>query len=237
MAIKSTAIVRLNPAAKVTKRTVGTEEQPVLVIDDVLLDADDMVDFAAEATFEVPQTTYYPGLNANLPLAYLRTLLPVLRPTFARAFGIPLDLPLHAYGFYALATHGLDQLEPLQRVPHYDQVDPMCLAMVHYLCRAQGGGTGFFRHDASRHESITMSRRNGYTKQVATELNDLGERLDGFAGPDTPNYTLIDQVDIKFNRLVLYRSHVLHCALFDKARLSPDPRTGRLTANSFFRPQ
>ncbi len=217
-------------------RTIGVEQQPLLVIDDVLLNADEMVDFAADTVFEPAQATYYPGVNANLPPPYLRTLLPVLRPTFARGFGIPRDLALHAYGFYALATHGLDQLGPLQRIPHYDQVDPMCLAMVHYLCRDHGG-TGFFRHDLSGYESITQLRRDRYMSQIKTELDELGDGLDSFAGPWTPNYTLIDEVELKFNRLVLYRSHVLHCALFDQSCLSRDPRIGRLTANSFFRPQ
>ena len=218
-------------------RALGHEGHPLLVIDDVLLDAEAMVDFAAAADFEVPRATYYPGVNTNLPPAYLRTLLPVLRPTFARAFAIPLDMPLHAYGFYALATHRLDRLAPLQRIPHYDEFDPLCLAMVHYLCRDQGGGTGFFRHDASGYESITQARRDGYMQQVITELDAAGDRLDGFAGPRTPNYTLVDQVELRFNRLVLYRTHVLHCALFDGAPLGDDPRSGRLTANSFFRPQ
>jgi hypothetical protein len=48
---------------------------------------------------------------------------------------------------------------------------------------------------------------------------------------------MIDHVDLRFNRLVIYRSNVLHCALFDGTALSDDPRNGRLTANSFFSPK
>ncbi len=36
-----------------------------------------------------------------------------------------------------------------------------------------------------------------------------------------------------FNRLVVYRSHVLHSGLLGESRLSEDPAVGRLTANSF----
>jgi hypothetical protein len=72
---------------------------------------------------------------------------------------------------------------------------------------------------------------------VAREIARDGETLTGFAGPETPNYEMIDHVKLRFNRLVIYRSNVLHCALFDGAKLSENPTVGRLTANSFFSPK
>jgi hypothetical protein len=47
---------------------------------------------------------------------------------------------------------------------------------------------------------------------------------------------MLDQVEFRFNRAVIYPSFVLHCALFDGAALDSDPRKGRLTLNSFFSP-
>ncbi|MBW8879936.1 MAG: histone acetyltransferase, partial [Asticcacaulis sp.] len=69
------------------------------------------------------------------------------------------------------------------------------------------------------------------------ELERDGAFLTGYTGPATVNFEMLDAVDIRFNRLILYRGNVLHCALFDGARLESDPRTGRLTANSFVRPR
>ena len=48
---------------------------------------------------------------------------------------------------------------------------------------------------------------------------------------------MTDSVDPAFNRLIVYRSHVLHAGLLDGIALSPDPRAGRLTANSFLSPK
>ncbi|HTM81147.1 DUF6445 family protein [Asticcacaulis sp.] len=227
--------IEINPAARVQLRHYGEEQQPLIVIDDLLLNPDDLIECAAKARFSAPEATWYPGLNAALPPTYLTTLLPVLRPSLMRAFGVG-QSALTARAFFALSTKRAEEMLPLQKIPHYDQPDPRCLAMVHYLGRGQAGGTGFFRHTASGFESIDSTRREAYMQQVTQELEALGDSLTGYTGPRTPNYELLETVDPKFNRLVIYRSHVLHCALFDGARLTDDPRTGRLTANSFFTP-
>ena len=225
----------INPAATVTMRRIGREGHPLLVIDDVLLEADSLVETAAAAPFSSPVSTYYPGVNAPIPHDYLHTLMPVLRPSFERAFAIPRDAHVLASGFFALSTRPLEALQPLQKIPHYDQIEPGHLAMVHYLAKDMGGGTGFFRHRTSGFESVDAGRRDRYMDMVAQELETAD--LTSFTGPDTPNYELLDQADLRFNRLIIYRSNVLHCALFDGARLTDDPRTGRLTANSFFKPR
>jgi len=36
-----------------------------------------------------------------------------------------------------------------------------------------------------------------------------------------------------FNRLIVYRTHMLHSGLLNRAPLSADPAKGRLTANGF----
>ncbi|ESQ77720.1 DUF6445 family protein [Asticcacaulis sp. AC402] len=229
--------LQVNPLAEVSLRRVGREGHPLLVIDDVLLEPDALVAIAAEAPFSPPTGTYYPGLNAPLPRSYLETLLPVLRPSFERAFAITSDTPLVANGFFALATHRLEDFGPWQKIPHYDQLRPDHLAMVHYLCRGQGGGTAFFRHRTTGFESVTQQRRETYLITVQDELDRVGDKLSGFTGPDTPNFDMTDSVEIRFNRLIVYRSNVLHCALFDGARLEANVHAGRLTANCFFRPR
>lgn len=232
---RTDTVIQINPAARVQLRHYGEEQNPLIVIDDLLLNPDDLIEYAAEARFSAPEATWYPGLNAALPASYLNTLLPVLRPSLMRAFGVG-QSALAARAFFALSTLRAEEMAALQKIPHYDQPDPRCLAMVHYLARDQAGGTGFFRHIATGFESIDRTRRETYMRQVAHELEALGDGLTGYAGPDTPNYELQETIAPQFNRLVIYRSHVLHCALFEGARLSDDPRTGRLTANSFFTP-
>ncbi len=229
------ADIRINPDARVKLRHYGEELNPLIIIDDLLLNPDDLIECAVQTRFSTPEATHYPGLNAALPAAYLNTLLPVLRPSLMRAFGVG-EAALMARAFFALSTKRAEEMVPLQKIPHYDQPDPRCLAMVHYLGRDQAGGTGFFRHIPSGFESIDSTRREAYMQQVNRELEALGDTLTGYTGPRTPNYELLETVEPEFNRLVIYRSHVLHCALFDGARLTDDPCTGRLTANSFFTP-
>jgi len=223
----------INPRATVDMRRIGRESHPLLVIDDFLLNPEALVDFAAGAAFGPPRAPLYPGVNAALPDSYLPSVFQTLRPSFARAFGLAPETPVHVTGFLALSTHGLDQLQPRQRIPHYDFVVPNALAVLHYL--TDNGGTGFFRHDVTGFESIDEQRRDAYGQQVDRELSTTD--LPTYAGPDTPNFTLFDAVEARFNRLVIYRSAVLHCALFDGATLTDDPRTGRLTANTFVLPR
>jgi hypothetical protein len=225
----------VSPAAEASARRLGKEGAPLLMVDNVLADPEAARDIAIHTPFGDPVSIWYPGVNAALPQDYLEALLPALRPSLQRVFGIAPDRRLSAHGFFALSTRRAEELTLRQRIPHYDHAETDILACVHYLAHDQGGGTGFFRHDASGFEAITPDRREAYMAAIDSELAAQGAALTGFAGPDTPGFTLTEAVEARFNRLIIYPACVLHCALFDGARLSDDPRTGRLTANSFIR--
>ena len=132
----------INPQAKVDMRRIGHEGHPLLVIDDFLLRPEEVVDFAATAAFGPPRAPAYPGINAELPDGYLQSVFHTLRPSFTRGFALGVETPVHVTGFLALATFPLNQLQPRQRIPHYDFVVPENLAVLHYLGQGQGGGTG-----------------------------------------------------------------------------------------------
>lgn len=220
----------LGPNISVRLRKIGAEQQPLLVVDDVLADPWAMVDAALAAEFYRPPHTNYPGLNANLPEAYYRTVVTALRGPIEAAFGLKASAVLKFFGFFALATTPASAATPVQTLPHLDGPDPNRLAMVHYFCQGEFGGTGFFRHEATGFESIDATRMDAYAKAVEAEL--ALERTT-FAGPDTSGYTLIDQAEAVFNRLIVYRGHVLHAGLLGRGGGAADPATGRLTANGF----
>lgn len=226
----------LNPAAQVSLRRIGLEGVPILVIDDLCLNPERLVDVAVHAEWREPHGTYYPGLNAPIPAGYLENVFGGLQRSLIRAFGATFGGPMMAHGFFALATWELAQFGPWQRIPHYDQPDSTHLAMIHYLHPAQGGGTGFFRHLGTGYEYVDLSRRESYLSQVTDWIAAQGHDLTGYTGPRTPGFEMFDSVEFRFNRAVIYPSYALHCALFDGAELSVDPRKGRLTANSFFYP-
>ncbi|WP_454713935.1 DUF6445 family protein [Caulobacter segnis] len=220
----------LGPNISVRLRKVGQEQQPLLVVDDVLADPWAMVDAARAADFYRPPHTNYPGLNANLPEAYYRTVVTALRGPIEAAFGLRADAVLKFFGFFALATTPASAATPVQTVPHLDGPDPNRLAMVHYFCQGDFGGTGFFRHQATGFESVDATRTDAYATALKAEL--AHERR-AFAGADTPGYDLIEAVEPVFNRLIIYRGHVFHAGLLGHGGGAADPATGRLTANGF----
>jgi hypothetical protein len=221
-------VVPLNPQARMEMRRVGRESHPLLIIDQVLTDPQALIEVAKGAVYVKPDHTQYPGLNAPLPDAYARAIVPALRPMLQRGFGIPSHLPLTMFGFFALATAAPEDLQPIQKIPHHDSTDPFRIAMVHYLCHGKGG-TGFFRHQAT----VDARRRADYVTAASAELDQIGDSLTRHVNAETPHHDLIESADLVFNRLIIYRSHVLHSGLLEEAALSSDPTTGRLTANSF----
>lgn len=212
---------------------VGEERQPLLVVDDVLDDPDAMIEAARAADFYSPPHTNYPGLNANLPEAYYRTVVTTLRGPIAAVFGLPAEALLKYFGFFALATTSARDAQPVQKIPHHDAPDPGRLAMVHYLCRGDHGGTGFFRHKATGFESVDHDRHATYVAIAQAQLAERGVGTSAYAGDGMADYDLVHRVDCVFNRLIVYRGHVLHSALLAPEAGKADPAQGRLTANGF----
>lgn len=231
--VAANRVLRLGRAIDVRLRHIGIERQPLMIVDHMLDDPQSMIDAARAAAFYVPEHTHYPGVNAPLPAAYYHSVVTALRGPIEAAFGLPRAAYLKYFGFFALATTGSNEAAPIQKIPHHDSPDPSRLAMVHYLCHGRCGGTGFFRHKKTGFESVDLGRQGMYVTAAAQELAEIGRTAATYAGPDTANYELIGQADLVFNRLIVYRGHVLHSALLESAAGSADPAKGRLTANGF----
>lgn len=225
----------LNPDFKIDFQRIGNEEQPLLVIDDLLLNPDELVEFAATSQWFEPKETYYPGLNAKLPPSYYK-IIDGLRGQISNYFNIEKKQKLNISGFLGLTTLAFEYFDPWQKIPHYDRAEFDHLAMVHYLNKNQTGGTGFFRHIPTGFESISPNRSGEYLELTTQWIKQFGNQLVDYAGINTPNYELFHKVSFKYNRIVIYPSYVLHCALYDATNHSSDVRNGRLTANNFILP-
>ena len=139
---------------------------------------------------------------------------------------------------YSLVTTPPDQLAPLQRIPHYDSVDPTGLATVHYLFKGALGGTAFYRHRRTGFEYIDASRRDAYFGALDAEMNDPHAMNAGYINGDSPLFEQIAREDGVFNRIIIYRRNSLHSGSIDKDFVpDPDPATGRLSINCFLDPQ
>lgn len=223
----------LNPRPAASLTLVGGEAEPVLRLDGLMRDPQALVEHAAREAVFAPvygPDGGYPGLRAPAPLDYVESVVRALDPLVHRAFGLSGVRLARAECNYSLVTLGADMLAPSQRVPHIDTTYPLQFAFLHYLCAPELGGTALYRHRATGFEAITPERLERYEAARAVE----GEAPPGYIAADTPHFEQTAAFDAAFDRLLVYRSRVLHSGLIARdAQLSSDPRRGRLTANIF----
>lgn len=208
----------------------GIERQPVVVIDQ-FAEADRFVDDAGFLSFR-PIGAHYPGVRAIVAPAMLRDLLVQLEPLAAEVFGVNgLDM---VDAFYSLVTTPPSALAPIQRLPHFDEVSPSRLALLHFLSRDESSGTAFYRHRSTGFESIDAGRLPAYRAALDADLLKHGMPGADYIAGDTPIFEQSAVHIGRFNRALLYRSNTLHCALIPPdMSLDDDPQTGRLTVNTF----
>lgn len=226
----------LNRRLKVIRRLVGREREPVLVIDDVMRDPRALVEYAASEVQFAPDwgpTGGYPGIRAPAPLNYVETLVRAVAPVLERAFGLTGVRLATARCYFSLVTLRPEALAPLQRVPHVDTDDPLQFALLHYLFDQNFGGTAFYRHCSTGFETLGAEQRRKFVKVRDRELA-AAPPPPGYVVAGTPHYAQTAVVDARFDRLLIYRSRLLHSGVINpQANLSADPRHGRLTANIF----
>lgn len=221
-------VIRVHP--------IGTELQPVIVIDNFVTDPLALVDLAAGSpAFAAQATDFYPGLRKLVPGDYSRQMLqnvgPIIKEVFELAADTAAKISLCAF---SLTTTPVGKLRPIQCVPHIDTHDPNQFAVVHYLCDERYGGTAFYRHRSTGFESITEVRFRDYFRLLKAEVVNQGLPELGYINGSTTLFEQIASFKVKYNRALIYRSNVLHSGNISEAiGLSADPRLGRLTASSF----
>jgi hypothetical protein len=224
----------LDPA--IALYTVGNEREPVIVVDRVMRDPQQLIDFAAiEVAFagEGAESDGYPGIRAPAPIGYAEQLTRILDPFIQQAFRLEGVVLRQAECAFSLVTTPPSELRPLQRIPHTDTSYPLQFAVLHYLCAGDFGGTAFYRHKASGFETITAPRENRYTRLIDAELASTAPKP-AYADANLACFEQTAAFDAIFDRLLVYRSCLLHSGIIlPGAPLRCDPRSGRLTANIF----
>jgi len=215
---------------KISVERHGAEAQPVVVIDD-FADAQRFRSDAAFLSF-APIGMHYPGVRALVAPAMLRDLIARLEPVAAETFGIAGLEVVDA--FYSIVTTPPAALTPIQRLPHFDELSPQRLALLHYLSPDERSGTAFYRHRTTGYESIDAARLPAYRAALDADLTRHGIPDPRYLDGDTAVFERLAVHEGRFNRAILYRSNTLHCAhLPADLRLDPDPELGRLTVNTF----
>jgi hypothetical protein len=228
----------VNERFSVDIQHIGHERQPVVIVEDFLRDPESMVHHAANnVPWGEPPKKTYPGPIAPLPEAFVDGTVNALAPIFADTFGLRPETAYLVDSFFAVVTFKPEQLHYGQSLPHVDDYYPGQLAVLLYLCDPCQGGTAMYRHRATGYESLTQEK-NSHMYSLITQ--DLAQsRM-------TPQYVNADNAtanrlfertasfEAKFNRLLVYRGQVLHSmSINSNTMLDPNPRVGRLTANTF----
>ena len=222
-----------HPSMRIQKLTIGRENAPLVVIDDLVADPEELVHDAVLKKFAPPQS-YYPGMRAKAPLSYQMFLIGELRGLLCDYFELEARSLRFSMCHYSVVTTPPAQLTALQRIPHVDSNDARGLASIHYLFKADFGGTAFYRHRATGFEYVDESRRSTYYPILEKELSGPAAPGPEYIDGDT---ALFEQVGVQtgvFNRMLIYRRNSLHSGAPTRGLpLTPDPASGRLSINSF----
>jgi hypothetical protein len=225
-----------NPAPRVSAVPIAPGEF-CIVIDEALADPEGLVSWAATQQFRPAEGFPYPGVIVDAP-APVAVMVGDYFAEHARG-RLGGRRTLSATVRLSLVTLAPRELRPVQWQCHRDRLgsaphDLRLAAMVTYLFRDAGlGGTSFYRprlseaetermiQDAGRMEAAQFSARYGLEAGYLTGSNRYFERL--------------AQVPAAWNRMLFYNGDLFHSGdIIAPARLSGDPRTGRLTLNGFF---
>jgi hypothetical protein len=210
---------------------VGNERAPVLVIDNLWPDATALLELAAQRDDYGESSLYYPGVRSAAPREYAAAIVASLGDLMRQTFSISDELEI-TDSIFSLVTTPPEKLVPFQRVPHFDSVDHNRFALLHYLCAS--GGTSFYRHRTSGIETVTPETQETYIRAVNAEVRSTGMPPAQYVEGDTGLFERTAKYEAAFNRALIYRGSMLHSVNVPPAFV-PDanPRTGRLTVNTF----
>jgi hypothetical protein len=102
---------------RLQKLRLGREQAPLVVIDNLVADPEDLVSVAVTKQFgEV--ASYYPGVRAKVSLSYQQFILEQLRGVFAEEFAFESGAVRFTACHYSLVTMPPEKLTYLQRIPY-----------------------------------------------------------------------------------------------------------------------
>ena len=213
--------------------------QKVVVIENLLQNPQALIDFATQHNFKpAPGQAAgkgYPGIQLVPPTAYSQAITEFIKPLIQQEFGISADLEMRkSECAISLMTLKESELSPAQCVPHFDTSNINQFAIILYLCDQSHGGTAFYRHNATGFEFVTPQTSDHYFDKFLAELKAHPPAQKYFTDSDA-QFTKLGVLPAAINRMVIYRSCTLHSPFLinPEHSINPDPRTGRLTVNTF----
>lgn len=222
-------------------KVIGQEKRPLLIIDNFYPKPFLLQEEAVTAAF-AKNAPYYPGERAIVQTPYLNILMQGLTDPIIKLFGYREGAKVEEC-YYSKLTTPPEDLHMVQRLPHIDGGDDRKVAILHYLCGPELGGTAFYRQKETGFETVTNDRFEIYSDAVYKQHDTFGPPEAAYFNESDDRFEKIAQVKAKYNRAVVYFGCNLHSVLpgqtdFEKAKATPlDMSKTRLTINTFISPQ
>jgi len=226
----------INPEMRLKTLEIGHEQNSLILIDDLFDRPEELTAYAkATPPFQPVSGDLYPGMRKPLPAAYGDSLLLGIAAVLQNIFNIPPTRRFKTdFCALSLSTCPPKDLLPIQRIPHFDTCNSNQFAALLYLCPAHHGGTSFYRHRSTAFEAIPKKRAIIYAKALEQEAETTGLPGPYYINGDTALFERTASIGAQYNRLVIYRSNLLHSGNIQPEHgLSDNPEHGRLTANCF----
>ena len=222
----------LNPKASVRVERHGRERQPIIVADDLLAEPEQWRALASRGRYG-RIGPFYPGLRAAVAPTAAELMRDEMAAAIGETFGLdPVPPVLEAY--FSIVTTPPEALAPIQRLPHFDGLEPERIAILVYLSGAGQGGTAFYRQRATGFETVDAERFPAFEAALEAGVAEHGLPPAAYIDGDTELYERIARYEARPNRALVYRGHSLHCAAIPaEAPLPADPARGRLSINLF----
>jgi hypothetical protein len=225
-----------NPAPRISALAIAPGES-CIVVDEALAHPEGLVDWAARQHFRLPVGFAYPGVIVDAPPAVSAMVGDYFAQHARARLGGRRTLSMMVR--LSLVTLPPQLLHPVQWLCHRDRPAPaprdvVLGAMVAYLFRdSELGGTSFYRSLLSDEETVRML--SDASRMSAAEFSAHYGLEAGYLSGSNRYFERLAQVPAVWNRMLFYNGGLFHSGdITAPARLSADPRIGRLTLNGFF---
>lgn len=210
----------------------GNEKEPIVIIDHFSGQVQYLLSLAINARYK-PAGVGYPGIRANADSFYLGIRRQLLSEIMMQVFGFKRGANCESCTF-SMVTTPPDELEPAQRMPHYDDAGEHVLAALHYLKGEETRGTSFYRHRRTSFETVTPERADLYRQALSADDKEYGPPESGYMYGDTARFEMIGDIPAKPDRMLIYRGRTLHSgSITPSFEPIADPAIGRVTINTF----
>lgn len=229
----------LNPDFKVEIIHLDCINEDVIVVDNFLKSLTPIIHFASDVAYFEPvgsDGTLFPGKRDVMPEPYYRVFTELLMLLQARnVFNLEKkELYLHRCKL-SFVTQKPQELSILQRMPHIDSTDDNTFAGVHYITAKESNGTAIYRYIPENLIKITHEKQHLLHDVIKQTKKHASEHW-GYLNRNTSLFEQVLTIKAKANRVVLYKSNLLHSANLDNNQVyTPNVCTGRLSISCFFR--